>query len=432
MMKKHILYILVLIFFAACEKDDVKEYINKSEISDIIDLKLYPNSPILFANGISELEFTIRAYGGYKRYEEVKKIINGETVYQDSLVVDTFLIKQDRLPLGGIKIHQEDGSVLPDGIFTIASGAGSIVTFYASAGERESELIEVALLDTPTETYEEVIIPLVFHVVKTFDTRDFCDAITSEMLKAKLDHMNLAFANQIHPDPNSIDSKIRFEMAKYNLDGKLLAEPGINRVDIGDADYEKSLEYIDQNLKWDPSKYVNIWISKFDRWNSNVLIDYPNYISNNIDVLPFTNKYNVLTQVDDLSSITLEDAELVDFGFAIRPRRVDDINLEPLIGQYLGLLPTEYRSNYYTPVVSADVDFCSDTYTYDYRSDGRLKRTHDDVDENEVYYKSYNIMDKPSSLSSASYEQVKRMRTVLEYCNFRQAYQSDWALTGQE
>lgn len=95
--------------------------------------------------------------------------------------------------------------------------------------------------------------------------------------------------------------------------------------------------------------------------------------------------------------------------------------LEDLLGTFYGLLPS-----YYNTWEGAPDDFCDDTYTaaYTYMSIEKWTFQEDRADDKhkngqEIYYNSYQIMDVYSPAYTITYDQVKRIRTVIENCPFR-------------
>jgi hypothetical protein len=69
----------------------------------------------------------------------------------------------------------------------------------------------------------------------------------------------------------SADVQINFCPAKVEPTGAILAEPGINRINVaskGWATLPYSFDYIELTVKpnsiWDPTKYFNVWVLEFD------------------------------------------------------------------------------------------------------------------------------------------------------------------------
>lgn len=412
---KRLLLIMVVISFFSCQKDSIKEYINVTEVEDIQILKLFANSDKMYADGKAEIEFTLRAYGTYEKTVQEEQDVDGETVIVDKVVLDTFLLKEDRLPVGTISIYNEDDEKIAGNSFSTSSGAGTTISFYAKAGDVKSELFEVELKEVPQTDFEEIVIPVVFHIVSNKDTKYSSDGVTVELINKKLKELNDVFAGNLHNAPMSVDSKIRFELAENDDDNEPLENAGINRVHLGDKDGVELLEHIKESLMWDPSKYLNIWIATGKHqygWNIDEIVEAPEYIDITADTLKGLN----LTEVDDFSELEYE--ELGEIGILVSAAKIldKDFVLANELGTFLGLLPTKYYTGYGAPkLTDGDVDYCDDTYTFWRGAMTREKRTYEDY-----YYKSYNIMDDYSTATTVSYKQIVRMRTVLEHCAFRQ------------
>ena len=90
---------------------------------------------------------------------------------------------------------------------------------------------------------------------------------------------------------------------------------------------------------------------------------------------------------------------------------------EYYLGTHFGLMPTVFSTYSGIPFVNGDVDFCSDTYTYELGPIALEKNTYsDDKQAPVIYYNSCNIMDESSASTSLTYEQVLRMRKVIANC----------------
>ena len=67
--------------------------------------------------------------------------------------------------------------------------------------------------------------------------------------------------------PKGADVGIEFYLAAIGPDGRPLPEPGINRVNGGQAfwGHEDIQERLKPSTQWDPEKYLNIWVVRFDQ-----------------------------------------------------------------------------------------------------------------------------------------------------------------------
>jgi gliding motility-associated-like protein len=104
-----------------------------------------------------------------------------------------------------------------------------------------------------------VYIPVVFHII---DENPF--ATTDAMVQAAVDDLNRAFAHQgaYGVDTLGADTRIQFKLAQRTPTGE--KSNGINRIksfyDTVDVDLEDAA--MKNQIKWDPSKYANIWVVK--------------------------------------------------------------------------------------------------------------------------------------------------------------------------
>lgn len=412
---KRLLLIMVIISFLSCQKDSIKEYINVSEVEDIEILQLSANSDKLYANGNAQIDFTVRAYGTYEKTIQESQEVDGETVLVEQTVLDTFLLKEDRLPAGSISIYNEDGEKIEGNSFSTSSGAGSTVAFYAKAGDLESDLFEVELKEVPETNFEEIVIPVVFHIVSNNNTKNSCDGVTAEYINKKIEELNDIFAGRLYNAPMAVNSNIRFKLAEKDNNNNSFENAGINRVHLGEKEGAELLVHIKESLMWDPQRFLNVWIAlgthKYG-WSIDDIAEAPKYIDIPVDNL----KGLDLTLEEDLS--VLEYEELGDIGVLVSPGNFlgSNYSFPQSIGKFLGLLPTVYFDYYGAPeIVDGDVDYCDDTYTYWIGSRSKYNRTLEDY-----YYLSYNIMDNSSTRTTVSYKQILRMRTVLQHCAFRQ------------
>ncbi len=432
---KKLIYIFVVLFtLAACSKKEIPEYINTNSADEIKRLELFANSEQLFNNGTSAISFIIKAYG---EREVVEQVLVDETTgtYKDSLVVKSFVFKDGRIPEGSIKIYTEDGTEVTEDTFSTTSTSDSI-KFYAQAGEIKSDLFAVALEEVPnTDDWNEIVIPVVFQMLPHNDNATAINEMTSEYFQKKIDRLNEVFAGTLQNAPHSVDTKVRFELVTTDPDGNSLEEVGINRNPSLGAMSGLDLYLKYSETAWDPDKYLNIWVTKviydynfyyenyaYEFWFQTDYFSYrPKYTTSSPSLIPF-HKYasKNLTQVDDMNQPWDYAYEI---GILMTPDAFYDDNevkFEYIIGKFFGLIPTEYRSNYYTPLINNDVDFCNDTYLYKLVFYLREKTTYTGKGATFARFDSYNIMDEFTSSTTITYEQALRIRNVLEFCPHRQ------------
>lgn len=112
---------------------------------------------------------------------------------------------------------------------------------------------------TATPLPPTVYIPVVYHII---DANPF--SITDAMVQASLDDLNRAYAHigAYSVDPLGEDTRIQFRLAQRTPTGE--KSNGINRIksfyDSVDVDLEDAA--LKNQIKWDPSRYANIWVVK--------------------------------------------------------------------------------------------------------------------------------------------------------------------------
>ena len=314
------------------------------------------------------------------------------------------------------------------------------ITFYAKVGELESEKLTIRIRPLPQEEYEEIVFPVVFHVLTpALKAGEPVYDITAETIEKNIERLNNVFNGAITTDPNGGNAKISFRAALYDPSGVKLSEPGIHRWDVSaNEDFEEIEDfeaYILKNsmyLIYDYSNYLNIW-----------LINYPSGSSFSVKVP------NVI-----LSGETISGLDAMEWPLEVFPSSPRDIGffinmeafLNPLsssdffeisnpMAQFFGLLTTQASENYgISNIVDGDTDFCPDTYYYWNDNSSIFKNTSKDglIGEDTEYFTSYNVMDRYSKKTSVSVDQVTRIREHIKKCPSRWMYQSRFPFTGRQ
>jgi PKD repeat protein len=113
-------------------------------------------------------------------------------------------------------------------------------------------------------------IPVVVHVIHNGEPVGTGPNITAAQVQSQIDVLNEDFRRKqgtpgFNNNPIGADIEIEFALALRGPDGTTLAEPGIHRVNMGKASWDKQ-EDLENTLKpktiWDPEKYLNIWTAK--------------------------------------------------------------------------------------------------------------------------------------------------------------------------
>ena len=201
-----------------------------------------------------------------------------------------------------------------------------------------------------------------------------------------------------------------------------MAEKGINRYPMDyQAVYDLDSKAVKNNpaFCWDYKNYLNIWV--IDDWSN---VKTPKYILNTADLDGI--KGISITPMS-LAEIEQQDYTIFDIGLIYKARdfAIEDVGYATEMGKFFGLLDTRWE------------DYCDDTFTYSTyvepwntlknASNSRLKITPDGL----LFY-SVNIMDNSSYKNTISMDQVKRIRTITDYCPHRWAWKSQWAFTGHD
>jgi hypothetical protein len=123
-------------------------------------------------------------------------------------------------------------------------------------------------------------LPVIVHVIHNGEAVGTGYNINALQIKSQLDVLNEDYRNtnadgSLTPtiyQPLRADMEVQFVPAKFDPNGNLLAEPGIDRVNRNTKGFTAppygtaagNTAYIDNTIKpatyWDPSRYINIWV----------------------------------------------------------------------------------------------------------------------------------------------------------------------------
>lgn len=408
---KIIAYILLIGLFFSCEKSEYETWLYEPGVEAVDSVAIYPNSPVLIANGKAQLNFLVKAYSFVKDKRTIEQVINGEHIVKDSVFTKVAAMKMDRFKSSDIQIKTRDGRVIDGQKFSTTEGAGTDVEFVCIIHGMESKPCKVHLIAEPVMDFPTITVPVVFHLLATDKNVNKYNGITTELLQGFIDRANKVFSGSYAHDPVAVDSKIRFELATVDVQGNKLATPGVNRVAMGTPAYGEVAAYINKNLLWNPNRILNIWVND-EIYGTDAYA--PAYILDNGTVVSGLEMESVAT-ADEASFTSYKEA-----GITLSVSSIFSINkggYEYYLGKHFGLMPTVYSTYSGIPFVDGDVDFCSDTYTYELGPIALEKYTYsDDKQAPVIYYNSHNIMDESSASTSLTYEQALRIRTVLENC----------------
>ena len=411
---KNISFIVWLILIcAACAKQEYESYKIEAPLN-IVRVNLSPNSPVLIADGVAELKFIVKVFNAVEDTRLIEEEVDGEIRVVEKTFRDTVALLAEQVDTSQIKIYKKDGT--PVGwTFRTTDLSENAVEFQASYQGLESTVRKVDLRPVPEDVFEPITVPVIFHVVVPESMAHAYTSIHAEDVQKLIDRANRVFKNDIIHAPSSIDSKITFELATHDSWGNELEEKGIHRVDVSDETIITS--YIKTSLIWDTDRYLNIYISEFEDTQTSL----PAYILDNGAQLDM----EYIRKVSNVSNATFYYYYDVSIGITksnFYSMVSNGFGLEDLLGKFYGLYPS-FRGDSW----GAKDDFCDDTYTSANVYMSLEKWTYQGTDENgrsikngnEIYYNSYNIMDAYSPANTITYDQVKRIRTVIDNCPFR-------------
>ena len=430
--------LLLMVWFCACSPENTEIFDLSSSVDDIKLIKLRADHKMLLPDGIAQMEFHVLAYGAQEFTTYEIEEVEGQDQYVIGTSRDTFEIPLDRLPEGCIKVYDDAGREVKDMIYSTTDRNKREITFYAKAGNVQSNSLTIQIRDLPEMDYEEIVVPVIFHVMVPPPSIGPAYSVSSEELQKRLDHLNDIFNRRATSDPNGGNAKIIFKLAEYDPSGRLLLEKGKNKVELAEemskSDYE---DYINSKLIWDPARYLNVWLAKYSTSSSvsnTYSVSAPEVILEGYESIPGLK----MQVVSDYSASDVENYTDVGMMINIRDFFATDgksyFDLSLVFGLYYGLLYTDQDDN--NTFVNVDNDYCPDTYAYysGYSSgiykNNRLYR--EDVDAEYEWFTSFNIMDNYSRRNSITVNQAERIRMIVERCPSRWAYKSSWAFTGKE
>lgn len=459
-MKKLLSYICITLLFTGCKEEITEILDQQADINDITRIELRADHKTVIPDGISSIEFHTIIYGK-KKVPFYGKDENDMPSNEPTEI--EYVIPIDQLPQNIVSIHNEDGTKLENSVFQPQKDmAGSTIRFYAQCGTLRSNSYAIAIREVPEEEAQEIVVPVVFHMLIPPANISPTYEISSSYIEKNLKHVSDIFNKRVTTDPNGGKVKITFKPALYNVAGVKLQEPGKNILQLTTSDMNKinsyAVKYKDEaynkfiveykkKLIWDCQKYLNIWLIKFSSNESETggysykfwapTDMHPSYELSSIPGIKFTHKESFTNaDVADCREVGM----IINYTAFLNPQTQgnNDFSLATVFGGYYGLLNT-HCSNYSKLNPDGDNDYCPDTYNYDYsyyptvyKANNLYKQPENTPDRPLEWFTSFNIMDYYSRKNSISADQAKRVKLVLKQCPSRWNYQSDWALTGKK
>ena len=132
-------------------------------------------------------------------------------------------------------------------------------------------------------TQTVLTIPVIVHVIHNGDNVGSGENISQAQVNSQIDVLNEDFRKIMgtagwNTNPVGADTEIEFCMAVVDPNGTVLAEPGIDRQNMGQTNW--STTAIDNTLKpatsWDPNQYFNMWVVRFSNGSLLGYAQFPN------------------------------------------------------------------------------------------------------------------------------------------------------------
>jgi len=431
---KYILLGLSLTLGVACQPD-LYEIVDNDFASDKVKyVETKSSTNILYANNLNEFEaafnyFDIITYT-VKDFEITEE---GDSVLVTSEQTDTVRLKVDKVPAERVSYYDGNNNKLD---FPLQAGSGSegILEVYAKVGDVLSEDPLLVQVVEERAAYEEVIMPVVFHMIES-EGYDMIE-ITKEDIDKVVNRLNVVYNNPSYRGANSGNANVKFMLAQYTPDGQVMTEAGINRTrsNYNGSDLAPKLVTSAEFTEWSPAHYLNIWVCTALP-NTMLPEDVLTSVGeeNWLRGLPNLVEYNTIEEVIQAEKVA-EDPMPGRLGVIVGATYTSYTDVynyvfnsfawEKEVGTYLGLINTSYSRT--SDLVDGDIDYCADTYSYHAAYGTMLEKK--SVEGH--YYDSENVMDNLTTNKVISADQVERIRWVLESCPSRQAWKSEFAFNG--
>lgn len=251
--------------------------------------------------------------------------------------------------------------------------------------------------------YPVLELPVLFHVVHFGEGIGEGPNLPANAIVGLLGVLNDSFANLTGSvDPNAVDARLRFRLARTDPGGDLLPEPGIDRLDgsrwdvgVGNDDDIAGDHRFGVNEQWrlagetfwNPREYLNLWV---------LPVNPPGY-----SWATFAQVYSdhPLPGLDS-AQFGQDVPSSENFGNLALDTGTGHVAIAHEVGHRLGLLHTFSYGCQTT-------DYAADTFAYD-------PSTWLACPGNEGYLDPNNVMDYPNG-NTFTYDQRERIQHVLRY-----------------
>jgi hypothetical protein len=307
------------------------------------------------------------------------------------------------------------GNELPVGsvpFLILANGAPLAGSTFATtvAGEyslivRSEQVTSNALRITAREDRDHPVLelPVLFHVVHFGEEIGEGPNLPASAVVGLLGALNDSFANRNGSvDPNAVDARLRFRLARTDPGGDLLPEPGIDRLDgsrwdvgvgndddiAGDRRFGPNEQWrLAGETFWNPREYLNVWV---------LPVNPPGYSWATIAQVYSDHPLPGLDPVQP--GLDIPSSE--NFGNVALDTGTSHLAIAHEVGHRLGLLHTFSYGCQTT-------DYAADTFAYD-------PSTWLACPGNEGYLEPNNVMDYQTG-NTFTYDQRERLQHVLRY-----------------
>ncbi len=279
------------------------------------------------------------------------------------------------------------------GLFSLKIKSGDIV----------SNTVEVTMrpgLELTQRTYQ-----IVFHIVHDGESVGEGLNLSAERIAYQMQLLRSVFETENPVTPNSYLPKINFELATTDPEGNTMTEPGINRFQRPNQDASILFQDWMWAHYWDPDYYINVWVGDTKSGSSWGI--YPK-VTCQMDLIPDGIFCSDDENPDELTGIALEIDNLWEGNWVFPHEMGHVFGLFHIFPDHGGC--------------QVDADFCDDTHQYD-----RSVYESGTTDSNRTScegtpFVSYNVMDywnQPNGVRDLSYDQVKRIRTIVDFGRWR-------------
>lgn len=458
-MKYIINFVVLVVILSSCKKEEPILRDMMISADEITKIELRSDHKTLLPNGIAEMEFNFIV----SATKEVTAYIRKEDKTFETVVTKhEFVVPKDQVEKGLIKIYDETGKEIKDNIYsTTSEKAGTVKRFHAEFRNLRSNDLTITIREIPKQPTENIVVPVVFHVISLPPTGGPTYDVSTEYLENQLKIAGDIFNGKMTTDPNGGNVNISFKLAEYTPSGNKMQSKGrtsytltatemktiLNQTSSANRlkEYKAIILARKSTLIYEPSSYFNVWLIKFSTATGisesykyiAPAIMHPDYEYGSIPGIKFTSQATTFTLKD--VSDCLQAGIIVNFTPFFNPsvQGQDEFNFATPIAGYYGLLDTN-NSDYNTLNSDGDNDFCPDTYVYYssyypsiYKGNNLNKQPEICPERPLEFFTSFNIMDRYSRKNSVSVDQAARIRKVLEQCPERYAYKSSFAFTGK-